>query len=103
MTHSTTSASSAARACSTRGTVGYRVPMFCDPTPTTSEARDDSERHCGTDRLRVAFVLAQLGPGGTESQAELLVRGLRSRGHDVDVYAMKGHDRGSSAPDDVVE
>jgi glycosyltransferase involved in cell wall biosynthesis len=39
---------------------------------------------------RVAFVLGQHGRGGTESQSELLVRGLRSRGIAVDVFILEG-------------
>jgi glycosyltransferase involved in cell wall biosynthesis len=39
---------------------------------------------------RVAFVLGQRGGGGTETQSQLLVRGLCSRGVDVDVYVVEG-------------
>ncbi|SBT37755.1 Glycosyltransferase involved in cell wall bisynthesis [Micromonospora auratinigra] len=47
-------------------------------------------------------MLGQYGRGGTETQAQLLVRGLRSRGVDVDVFVVEdgtgpdGHDFGDA-------
>jgi len=50
-------------------------------------ATDGSRPTC---RLRIAFVLGQLSAGGTETQAQLLVRGLIRRGATVDVFIVEG-------------
>lgn len=42
--------------------------------------------------LHIAFVLGEFGKGGTEFQSRILIRGLLSRGHDVDLYVLAGPD-----------
>jgi len=58
--------------------------------PSTRHARRAGRRQVSSPReQRVAFVLGQRGRGGTEAQSQLLVRALRERGIDVDVFILE--------------